>query len=162
MNQIKLNGVTMTREEAEWHIKKHHVDIELSQQIIADLQAQLNAPEPVEFWEGQIVEVRDYDDAKWATRRFMRTSKIKPCFVAENDIAWSDCRPLQDPLILQFKPHTPGDPMPSSRGAQVSVMRRDGVVTSCEAWQLDWDKIPSYPHLEIIGWMPAAGWGRSE
>lgn len=141
MKQVKLNGVTMDAEEAK--------------KIIADLQAQIDAPEEPEFWEGQLVEMSDIDD--WYLKVFDRYISCSS-FPYRNTRGGSyrHCRPLQDPLILQFKPHNPGDQMPCDGGLRVMIMRRDGGVSRGTARMMYWSESGD---SSIIGWMPADGWG---
>ena len=135
--KVKLRGVTLTKETAENVVAMY-------QEAIDEIQAQLDAPEPVEFWEGQlVVNVNNGRLDRW------RPSKM-------GVDAWE---PLQDPLILQFRAHVPGDPMPCHKKDRVTFMRRDGVI--CQrvlAINTGWH-YKDENHFDVIGWMPADGWG---
>ena len=150
--KIKLNF-------ANEHVIEHVFDEGTARHIIADLQAQLDAPEPVEFWEGQLVEVSDRGDNWYITRYGGHISYGDSRHKDEAETPWRHCRPLQDPLILQFKAHKPGDSMPCDGGLRVRFLRHDGGVDIFPASRCIWESCGT---ASIIGWMPAAGWGGGE
>ena len=159
MKKIKLKVIT-----AGW-VSNETISEERAKTIIADLQAQLDAPEPVEFWEGRLVE--GYVHGKWHGP-FLYVGGMNGCSHRVVDskgnslqLLEKDCRPLQDPLILQFKSHQPGDPMPCDGGLRVRILNEENYVMNGAANGFDWSEREDWL-LKIIGWMPAAGWGRSE
>lgn len=140
MKISKLGDKEYTREEAE--------------AIKAEIERHLAEPE-YRFWEGQLVECRDDCDAEWTSpRRFYcakgeRFSTSTRCSRGETD--WDQCRPLQDPNILQFKPHDASEECPCQPGLDVLLKYCNGtLVNSIVAASAPW-------HL-VKGWMPANGW----
>ena len=158
MKKIKLNatgydwgnGTIISKEQAEM--------------IIADLQAQLDAPEPVEFWEGQLVEVSGAKDAGKFIAVFDSYNMDRIGYYRARggkEIAatsWPHCRPLQDPLIDQYKPLADGEDVPQLVVDRIRVKIRSGYVVNTTAASFNVSrKAGMYP--DAIGWMPADGWG---
>ena len=112
---------------------------------IAEIEAQMNEPEWVPF-PGEIVEVSDAGK-EWVVRKFYKY-KTGEEFPYVSDFAkWGHARPLSDPNVIQFRPHTPGDPMPCSRAARVVVRLLSGEISSSEAGTWVWEGITAWAPL---------------
>lgn len=143
MKRINLNGTAISSEEA---IK-----------VIADLQAQIDAPEPVALWPGQLVEVRDTPGNPWAVRTFSSYdgTRDKPYLTQPYNMIWAECRPLSDPLIDQYAPLAKGESLPTTYGDYVWIRFEDGSKTRVG---VDAFNKYCYGYRFAIGWMPADGW----
>ena len=162
MKKIRLHGITFNEEDAKNEILTKTRMAACLLQEVDEIQAQLDAPEPVEFWEGQLCQFSDepgfYMQAPVGVFLKTRIEEGVNKFVMAHGRGWRYCRPLQDPLILQFKAHKPGDPMPKMGEMDaVKVINSAGFITQGVAYDFDWSERRS-PNYQIIGWMPAAGW----
>lgn len=135
MKTIKLDGLEVSEDKAR--------------EMLKTIQEQLKEPE---FYKGQLVEGRDFDDDVWKIDTFVRyLSDTSLPYLCRND-PWKQCRPLQDPLIIQFRPHTPGDTMPCDGKQKVRVMYRCGDIDIDKAKEYDWNEAGT--NTDIIGWLP--------
>jgi len=140
MKISKLGDKEYTREEAE--------------AIKAEIERQLAEPK-YRFWEGQYVEVRD-GNGRWITpRKFFYVSNVGKYVVSDSlgfTLSREQCRPLQDPNVLQFKPHDGRDGCPCPFDTPVVVKPEDGSIIHYNQAQNVW-------WHEVVAWCPAEGWG---
>lgn len=105
-----------------------------------------------------IAEVTNHDHGEWFVRRVKAGTSFdyEELYSASDDIKWRHCRPLQDPFVYQFRPHTPGDPPPNflAPNTKVVVIARNGKIGIGEGIKLYWDSNLDQPMYDIIGWLP--------
>lgn len=104
-----------------------------------------------------LAEITDNPDDGWVIRTVKAGADFNneyPYTVVPYGQKWRQCRPLQDPLVLQFRPHTPDDPPPVGDYEYVIVVRRSGIIEGGESIDLEWDLDSENPETEIIGWLP--------
>ena len=124
---------------------------------IQKLRAQLNNPE-LDVWPGMVVEVRNSTMGEWVVRKLMALPSLEngEYYQVLGGGRWHFCRPIQDHLLLQFKPHDwKNSPIPCDPSLRVDLMFHDRSIANNELTSdMDW--------VEVIGWRPTKGWGNSE
>jgi hypothetical protein len=102
----------------------------------------------------------DLEDGEWSVR-LVKTFRKDDAFpiIDSVGVSWRFARPLRNPLVLQFRPHVPGNPIPegvteaaAKAGGEVLVMLESGDVFADIARNLSWRKNPG--NTDIIGWLP--------
>ena len=102
---------------------------------------------------GEIAEFRDSED-EWIALEF-KAFDDDPCYPYRcGMLNWEQCRPLSNPLVLQFREHVPGDPMPCDGVQSVTALFRSNITVTGRADVRDWGCREHNPSSEIIGWLP--------
>ena len=129
----------MNREEMQ-------TELDALKRRIAEIEAQMAEPDWVPF-PGEIVEGRDRDGDEWVVSRFVERVPER-CHQWDCGVdMWIHVRPLQDPNVIQLRPHTPGDPMPCDGKSMVVVRIPDGRISSGKAYSWAWDGIVAWAPL---------------
>ena len=132
-----------------------------AREIINELQAQIDAPEPVEFWEGQLVDGRQDEGSEWNgpyryTNWNADMQRHRMVETNGSSFYFRDCRPLQDPLVDQYKPLEYSEMCPIKDGV-IKIKRSDGHASTVQAAWFNLHRLSTF--RDVIGWMPADGWG---
>jgi hypothetical protein len=99
--------------------------------------------------QGEIVEMSD-EGVGWFIRRYGRQTD----FNYEDTLGerFVMCRPLDDPMVIQLIPHTPGDPRPPFGDAQrLIVAFENGEYDVSYSHNVGWGN--NYEGYNVIGWI---------
>ena len=116
---------------------------------LAELKASYQKDEEEE-WKprvGEIVEMSD-QGGYWLLRRYDSESDFG--FIDSFGESWENCRPLNDPMVIQLIPHVPGDAAPCESGNATIVLYENGEYEST-SFDLDWSNRNAEGY-NIIGW----------
>ena len=100
---------------------------------------------------GEIVEMSD-DGDYWLLRRYEDDGDFG--FMDTFGESWENCRPLNDPMVIQLIPHVPGDEMPCDFDSDVIVLHGNDFskryYTVDSAKNISWDRFDS--NDDVFGW----------
>jgi hypothetical protein len=110
-------------------------------------------------WKPRIGEICEFSDdgVKWCVDRFLDKfdddGERKYQYIGDWDVH-RDCRPLNDPMVIQLIPHKPGDPNPTKENSFVLIKYRSGATDILSSEHSYWGTAENNHHDEIVAWVP--------
>jgi hypothetical protein len=101
---------------------------------------------------GEICEFGDADDY-WVTTKFVKydNDDVYP-YVVEDANRYMFCRPLNDPMVIQLIPYSPGEDNPLvDKGQNVIVIQRNGFIDCGEVSHFYWGECSDSGN-DIVGY----------
>lgn len=105
--------------------------------------------------EGEICEVSE-NGREWLVRKVYKYKPEEENPYVSDFAKWPLARPLNDPMVIQFIPHKPGDPMPCGGDEEVIIRFRSGCIGVQHAGETDWSLAiaRSLFSSDVIAWAP--------